>query len=93
MIKSFNCRETEKIFNRYFSKKLPHSIQKVALRKLWMIHATTNINDLKIPPSNRLELLSPKKLNKYSIRINKQWRVCFIWDNGSAKEVEIKDYH
>ena len=93
MIKSFKCKETEKIFNRRFSQKLPHSIQKIAMKKLWMINAAFNINDLRVPPSNHLKLLSPKSGKRYSIRINKQWRVCFRWENASAIEVEIIDYH
>ncbi len=93
MIKSFKCEETEKIFNRQFSKKLPHSIQKIAIRKLWMVDAAFSINDLRIPPSNHLELLYPKTQNRYSIRVNKQWRLCFRWSNGSAFNLEIIDYH
>lgn len=93
MIKSFKCKETEKIFNRHFSKKLPHSIQRIAMRKLWMIDATFNINDLRIPPANHLKLLFPKAQNKYSIRINKQWRICFKWNNSNAFDLEIIDYH
>ncbi len=93
MIKSFKCKETEKVFDRQFSKKLPHSIQRVAMRKLWMINAAFNINDLRIPPANHLKLLFPKSSNKYSIRINKQWRICFKWKNTNAVDLEIIDYH
>ncbi len=93
MIKSFKCAETKKIFSRRFSKKLPQSIQKVAMRKLWMIDAVFSINDLRIPPANHLKLLSPKVHKQYSIRINKQWRVCFKWNNGNAFDLEIIDYH
>jgi proteic killer suppression protein len=93
MIKSFKSKETEKVFNREFSKKLPHDIQLTAYRKLGMINIAINIRDLLLPPSNRFEMLSGKRKGQYSIRINKQWRVCFIWSEGNAYEVEITDYH
>ncbi len=93
MIKSFKCKETEKIFNRVKSTKLPHTIQKVALRKLVMIHAAVTINDLRIPPSNRLEQLKGNKKGLYSIRINDQWRICFKWEGNNAYDLEIIDYH
>ncbi|MCK5510510.1 type II toxin-antitoxin system RelE/ParE family toxin [Candidatus Parcubacteria bacterium] len=93
MIKSFKCRETEKIFNLAYSRKLPQDIQEIALRKLWMIDASTNINDFKIPPSNHLEKLQGKIKNYYSIRINKQWRICFIWQKNDAFDIKIIDYH
>jgi len=93
MIKSFKCKETEAIFNRVFSKKLPHSIQRVAFRKLRMLHRAVTLNDLRVPPSNRLEALSGDQKGRYSIRINDQWRICFEWDEGEANNVEIIDYH
>ncbi len=93
MIKSFQSRETQKIFNREYSRKLPSSIQKTAMRKLWMIDAVTNINDLRVPPANHLEILRGDRKGQYSIRINKQWRVCFNWYQGNAYDVEITDYH
>ncbi|MEA3398483.1 MAG: type II toxin-antitoxin system RelE/ParE family toxin [Patescibacteria group bacterium] len=93
MIKSFKCKETEKIYKRIYSKKLPPNIQKVALRKLWMIDAALNINDLRIPPANHLEILKNKRQRQYSIRINNQWRICFKWKNNDAYEIEIIDYH
>lgn len=93
MIKSFRCKETQKIFNRDFSKKLPQRIQRLAMRKLWMVDASNNINDFRTPPSNHLEILSGNKERIYSIRINIQWRICFIWRDGDAYDVEIKDYH
>ena len=93
MIKSFKSKETQKIFKREVSKKLPFDIQKVAYRKLLMIEAALTIEDLKIPPANRLEKLSGNREGQYSIRINKQYRICFKWQNGYAYEVEIVDYH
>ena len=93
MIKSFRCKETEKIFNRERSRKLPRTVQRTAMRKLWMIDAAVNINDLRIPPANRLEKLRGKRKGQYSIRINKQWRICFNWRSGDAYNVEIVDYH
>ncbi len=93
MIKSFKSKETQKIFKREVSKKLPFDIQKVAYRKLLMIEAALAIEDLKIPPANRLEKLSGNREGQYSIRINKQYRICFKWQNGYAYEVEIVDYH
>jgi len=93
MIIDFRCEETEKIYNRKRSRKLPNKIQHVALRKLWMIDNAIDINDLRIPPANHLELLHGNKKGKYSIRINDQWRICFSWNGTNAKEVEIIDYH
>lgn len=93
MIQSFHSKETEKIFKGEFSSKLPHDIQRIALRKLSMIHAASTIRDLKIPPSNFLEQLKRYKEERYSIRINNQWRVCFTWKMNNAYDVEIIDYH
>ncbi len=93
MIKSFKCRETEKIFSRHRSKRFPPEIQQVALRKLRMIHSAATLNDLRIPPSNRLEKLKGDRAGQYSIRINNRWRICFEWKNGNAYNVEIVDYH
>ena len=93
MIKSFKDSETEKIYSRERSRKLPPDIQQVALRKLRMINNAKNITDLRIPPANRLEKLSGSRAGQYSIRINDQWRVCFEWREGEAINVEIADYH
>lgn len=93
MIKSFKSKETEKIFNREYSLKLPSAIQRIALRKLWMIDAAQTINDLRIPPANHLEQLKGNRQGQHSIRINIQWRICFKWHQGDAYEVEIIDYH
>lgn len=93
MIKTFKCKETENLFHRIKSLKLPNDIQKTALRKLNIIHAASNINDLRTPPSNHLELLKGKHEDKHSIRINGQWRIIFKWQQGNAYEVKIIDYH
>ena len=93
MIQSFSCKETEKIFNRLYSKKLPQSIQTTAFRKLRMLNRSCNVNDLRVPPANRLEQLSGNRAGQYSIRINDQWRICFIWCDNNAEQVEIVDYH
>lgn len=93
MIKSFRCVETEKIFHRQFSRKLPQSIQRMALKKLLMLHRSKDLNDLRVPPNNRLEVLKGDRKGQHSIRINDQWRICFRWDCNEAYEVEIVDYH
>ena len=93
MIRTFKDRETEKLFNRIFSKKLPADIQDIALRKLRMLNRSINLNDLKIPPANRLEKLKKDREGQYSIRINDQWRICFEWHQNDAFKVEIVDYH
>jgi len=93
MIISFGNKETEKVWNGIFSKKLPVEIQQIGRRKLRMINNSQDIDDLRIPPSNRLEKLKGKLKDYYSIRINKQWRIIFIWKEPNAHEVEIIDYH
>ena len=93
MIVSFKCKETEKIWNRKFSRKFPDNIQRRARRKLIAIHISESLNDLRIPPSNHLEALSGVRKGQHSIRINKQWRICFEWQNAEAHNVEITDYH
>lgn len=93
MIKSFADVETEKIFHREFSRKLAGDIQSVALRKLRMLSNAHTINDLRSPPANRLEKLTGDREGQHSIRINDRYRICFIWDDGDAYDVEIVDYH
>ncbi len=93
MIISFGSKETEKIWNGVLLKKPSKEIQEIGRRKLRMLNNSQDINDLRIPPSNRLEKLSGNLKEFYSIRINKQWRIIFIWENGNASEVEIIDYH
>jgi proteic killer suppression protein len=93
MIRSFKCKETENVFNGRFSKKLPQNIQRLAARKLTMLHFAASLNDLRIPPANRLETLAGARKGQYSIRINQQWRICFEWHQDGAHSVEIVDYH
>ena len=93
MIKSFKDKETEKIYLRERSRKLPGDIQQIALRKLRMLNNAKSVNDLRIPPANRLEKLTGNRAGQHSIRINDQWRLCFIWKDSNAYDVEIADYH
>jgi toxin HigB-1 len=93
MIVSFASKETEKIWSGERSNKLPNEIQNTARRKLRMLNNSQNIADLKIPPSNRLEKMAGNYMGYYSIRINDQWRIIFVWNNGNASSVEIIDYH
>ena len=93
MIKTFKSKETEKIFARHRSRKLPPDMQQVAYRKLRMLNNAIDLNDLRIPPANRLEKLKGDREGQYSIRINVQWRICFDWSDGDALNVEIIDYH
>lgn len=93
MIRSFADRETEKIFHQNVSKKLPYSIQKTALRKLIMIDSAETLQDLRVPPANRLEALKGNRKGQYSIRINDQYRICFRFSANGAEDVEITDYH
>jgi len=93
MIKSFGDKNTEKLYITGKSKKFPQTIIKTALRKLDYLNAAKNINDLRIPPSNRLELLKGKYENVYSIRINKQYRIIFSFHDSNAINVEVVDYH
>lgn len=93
MIESFKSKETEKIFNRRFAKKLPQNIQRIAQRKLEYLHAARLLDDLRIPPANCLERLKGDRDGQHSIRINAQWRICFKWNDGNIQDVEIVDYH
>jgi len=93
MIKTIKCKETQKIYQRVFSKKLPQEIQRAAYKKLLMLDASIDIEDLRIPPANRLEKLIGDRAGQYSIRINRQYRICFAWEQGYAFDVEIVDYH
>jgi toxin HigB-1 len=93
MIKSFKSKETEKVFARTRSRKLPQDIQQVAYRKLRMLNNAVNLNDLRVSPANRLEKMSGDRKGQHSIRINNQWRICFEWQDGDAHQVEIADYH
>jgi proteic killer suppression protein len=94
VIINFKSKETKLIFEGFTSSHYPTDIQKVALRKLLILDAAGSINDLRVPPGNRLEKLKGDREGHHSIRINDQWRICFIWtDEGNASEVEIVDYH
>jgi proteic killer suppression protein len=93
MIVSFGCKETKKIWQGVRSGKLPSDIQQRALRKLRQLDVSANLDDLRLPPANHLESLSGDRLGQYSIRISKQWRLCFVWQNANAYDVEIVDYH
>jgi len=93
MIKSFGDRESEKIWEGLYSSKLPNEMQRVARRKLRMINNAHTINDLRIPPANRLKKLKGSLKNLYSIRVNNQWRITFQWKNQNAEQVKIQDYH
>ena len=93
MIRSFKCKETEKIFNRYYSKNFPNDIQRGALRKLRMLNRAQALQDLRVPPGNRLEELKGDRKGQCSIRINDQWRICFEWHEDDAFKIEIVDYH
>lgn len=93
MIRSFADPETERLFNRERVKKLPASIHRVALRKLRMLHRAKTLQDLRVPPGNRLEALKGDRKGQYSIRVNEQFRICFTWRAGDAFDAEIVDYH
>ena len=93
MIKSFRDKETEKVYRRVYSRRLPGDIQPAALRKLRMLNNAKALQDLRSPPGNRLEKLKGEREGQYSIRINDQWRICFTWRDNDASEVEITDYH
>jgi proteic killer suppression protein len=92
MICNFRCKETKAIFRREGSRRF-HSIERLALQKLLQIEASDRLEDLKVPPGNRLEKLVGNRAGQHSIRINGQFRICFRWENGAASDVEIVDYH
>ena len=93
MIVDFRDRETERIWSGRRSRKLPGDIQDKALVKLRLLNRAKRLEDLKVPPGNRLEALRGDRVGQYSIRINDQWRICFRWAQGAAHDVEIADYH
>lgn len=93
MIRTFADKETERVWNGDLSRRLPNQIQSLARRKLRMLDAAQRLDDLRIPPANRLEVLRGKRVGQHSIRINDQWRICFVWHEGQCDEVEIVDYH
>lgn len=93
MIKTFQCRDTEREFNFELVRKWDPGLRKVALRKLKWLDAAVGLNDLRVPPANRLEKLKGDREGQHSIRVNDQYRMCFVWRNGHAYEVELVDYH
>ena len=93
MIQSFRNPETELIWSGHRSRKLPSDIQTIALRKLRLMNQARVLGDLRVPPGNRLEALRSDRLGQHSIRINDQWRICFVWEEGGPAHVEIVDYH
>ena len=92
MIRSFRCKDTERLFNREPVRRFK-AYESVARRKLEMLDAAHRLEDLRVPPGNRLEALSGDRKGQHSIRINEQWRICFVWRDGGADQVEIVDYH
>lgn len=93
MIQGFACADTERLFHRERPKRFPQSIHRVALRKLRMLHRAQTLQDLRVPPGNRLESLKGDRKGQHSIRVNDRLRICFTWRSGDAFEVEIVDYH
>jgi len=93
MIKGVKDKEAERLFNRDPSRKLGPEVQRLGLRKLRMLHQAKTLDDLRVPPGNRLEALKGDRQRQYSIRINDRWRIRFVWEQGDVREVEIVDYH
>jgi len=93
MIRPFKCKETEKMFQRIFLQKIPRDVQKIVFRKLRMLNRSISLDDLRVPPGNRLQKLRAKRKGQYSIRINERYRICFEWRDNDAHNVEIVDYY
>ena len=93
VIRSFRCHDTELVFRRERPRAFPPDIHSRAYRKLAMLHAASKLADLRVPPGNRLEALRDDRAGQHSIRINDQWRICFVWRGDAAEQVEIVDYH
>lgn len=93
MIRSFASKDTERIWHEQYVKRVDRTVQRAALRKLELIHAANDVEDLRIPPGNRLEQLVGDRRGQHSIRVNAQWRICFVWREGGADDVELVDYH
>lgn len=93
MIRSFRDKRTAQIWDEQFVKSFDRKLQRAVLRKLLIIHAARDLNDLRVPPGNRLEQLRGDRDGQYSIRVNDQWRICFMWADGGASDVEVVDYH
>ena len=93
MIRSFGSKDTERIWHEQYVKRLDRTVQRAIMRKLELIHAAKDVEDLRVPPGNRLELLVGDRRGQHSIRVNAQWRLCFVWRDGGAEDVELVDYH
>ena len=93
MIRSFGSKDTERIWHEQYVKRVDRTVQRAALRKLELIHAAKDVEDLRVPPGNRLERLIGDRRGQHSIRVNAQWRLCFVWRDGGADNVELVDYH
>jgi len=93
VIRSFGSKDTERLWNQKFVKSVDRIVQRAVLRKLEIIHAAKDVEDLRVPPGNRLEKLVGDRGGQYSIRVNAQWRICFVWMDGGAEDVELVDYH
>lgn len=93
MIGNFGDKNTERIWQENYVKSIDRKVQRATMRKLELIHAAQNIEDLRIPPGNRLERLVGDRRGQHSIRVNAQWRICFVWKDGGAEDVELVDYH
>ncbi|MBP2413493.1 proteic killer suppression protein [Arthrobacter stackebrandtii] len=93
MIRSFGSKDTERIWHEQYVKRVDRTVQRAALRKLELIHAAQDVEDLRVPPGNRLERLVGNRRGQHSIRVNAQWRLCFVWREGGADNVEFVDYH
>ena len=93
MIRSFGSKDTERIWREQYVKRVDRGVQRAALRKLELIHAAKDVEDLRIPPGNRLEQLTGDRRGQHSIRVNSQWRICFVWRDGGGDNVELADYH
>jgi proteic killer suppression protein len=93
VIRSFSGKAAERIWNEQYVKSVDRSLQRAVLRKLELLHAATDVEDLRVPPGNRLEQLKGDGRGQYSIRVNDQWRICFVWKDGGAEDVELVDYH
>ncbi|WP_286959876.1 type II toxin-antitoxin system RelE/ParE family toxin [Arsenicicoccus sp. UBA7492] len=93
MIRSFGSKDTERIWHEQYVKRVDRTVLRATLRKLELIHAAKDVEDLRVPPGNRLELLVGDRRGQHSIRVNAQWRLCFVWRDGGAEDVELVDYH
>ncbi|HJC28054.1 MAG TPA: type II toxin-antitoxin system RelE/ParE family toxin [Candidatus Dietzia intestinipullorum] len=93
MIRSFGSKDTERIWHEQYVKRVDRTVQRATVRKLELIHAAKDVEDLRVPPGNRLERLVGDRRGQHSIRVNAQWRLCFVWREGDADNVELVDYH